>query len=174
MTSTMPPMIASVIMLGLVPALCIYSCFSDMFTMRISNRVCLTILALFGVFAIVTTMPLSLVGWHLLAGTLVLCVAFSLFAFGWIGGGDAKLVSAVSVWIGFDQLWEYIALSSLLGGFLTLGIMIMRSHPLPLFAMNQSWMVRLHDKKSGVPYGMALGITALIIWPFSSIWSATF
>jgi prepilin peptidase CpaA len=164
--------ITSSILLVLVPALCTYACFTDMFAMRISNRVCLAILALFGVFAIVSGMPLALAGWHLLAGLIVLCVSFALFASGWIGGGDAKLVAAISVWIGFGQLWEYIAISSVLGGFLTMAILAMRSHPLPAFAANQPWVMRLHDKKSGVPYGIALGVTALIIWPHSSFWAA--
>jgi prepilin peptidase CpaA len=165
-------MITSSILLVLVPVLCAYSCFSDMFSMRISNRTCLAILALFGVFALASGMPLALVGWHLLAGLLVLCISFALFAGGWIGGGDAKLVTVLSVWIGFGQLWEYIAISSVLGGFLTVAILAARSHPLPAFAARQPWIQRLHDKKSGVPYGIALGVTALILWPHSSFWAS--
>jgi prepilin peptidase CpaA len=168
---SMQEFLTSVILLGLVPALCAYSCFTDMFSMRISNRVCLSILALFGVFAALTAMPLALVGWHLLAGLIVLIISFTLFATGWIGGGDAKLVAAISVWIGFGQLWEYIAISSVIGGFLTMAILAMRAHPLPAFAAKQNWVIRLHDKKSGVPYGIALGLTALIIWPYSSFWA---
>jgi prepilin peptidase CpaA len=168
---TVATMITTSILLVLVPALCAYACFTDMFAMRISNRVCLAILALFGVFALSSGMPLALVGSHLLAGLVVLCISFALFAFGWIGGGDAKLVAAISVWIGFSQLWEYVALSSVLGGFLTLSILAIRKHPLPAFAANQPWVMRLHDKKSGIPYGIALGITALIMWPHSSFWA---
>jgi prepilin peptidase CpaA len=160
------------IILVLVPVLCTYACFSDMFSMRISNRVCLSILALFGAFAVLTGMPLATAGWHLLAGSIVLCVSFLLFASGWIGGGDAKLVAAISVWIGFSQLWEYIAISSVLGGFLTLALLSARSHPLPAFAVSQPWALRLHDKKSGIPYGIALGVTALIMWPQIALLSA--
>jgi prepilin peptidase CpaA len=164
--------ISSVILMILVPALCAYSCFSDMFEMRISNRICLSILALFGVFAAVTAMPLATFGWHILAGLLVLVVSFTLFAFGYIGGGDAKLVAAISVWVGFGQLWEFMAISSVLGGFLTLAILAVRKHPLPAFAAEQPWIMRLHDKQSGVPYGIALGLTALLMWPYSSLVTA--
>jgi prepilin peptidase CpaA len=172
MNGSVSTMIVSLILMILVPALCAYSCFSDLFEMRISNRTCLSILALFGVFAAVTAMPLAVVGWHLLAGILVLLVSFTLFATGYIGGGDAKLVAAISVWVGFSQLWEYIAISSVIGGFLTLAIVAVRSHPLPAFAAGQPWMMRLHDKQSGVPYGIALGLTALIMWPHINLVTA--
>jgi prepilin peptidase CpaA len=172
METTLTSMVTSSIVLGLVPALCAYACFTDMFAMRISNRVCLAILALFVVFIFFSGMPLALAGWHLLAGFIVLCISFALFTFGWIGGGDAKLVAAISVWIGFSQLWDYIALSSVLGGFLTLALLMLRNHPLPAFAVKQPWIVRLHDKKSGIPYGIALGVTALILWPHNSFWAS--
>jgi prepilin peptidase CpaA len=174
MAGSMFTMAISFILMVLVPALCAYSCFSDLFEMRISNRTCLSIVALFGVFAAATAMPLAIIGWHLLAGLAVLVVSFTLFAAGYIGGGDAKLVAAISVWVGFGQLWEYIAISSVIGGFLTLAILAVRKHPLPAFAVKQAWIMRLHDKKSGVPYGIALGLTALIIWPYSSLVNAVY
>ncbi len=163
-------MLSAIILTAVLPALCIYSCFSDMFSMRISNQVCLAILGLFGVFVLVSGMPLMDAGWHLLAGLIVLVVSFGLFAAGWIGGGDAKLVAVIAVWTGFGQLWEYLAISSALGGALTIALLLVRSRPLPAFALRQSWMFRLHDKKAGVPYGMALGATALFVLPHSSVW----
>jgi prepilin peptidase CpaA len=167
-------MINSAILLVILPVLCSYACFSDMFSMRISNRISLAIVGLFGVFALTSGMALHDAGWHLLAGFLVLCVSFGLFATGWIGGGDAKLVAALSVWFGFGQLWEYIAVSSILGGFLTLALLFLRAQPLPLFAMSQDWILRLHDRKTGIPYGIALGVTALMIWPHSVVWQSVF
>jgi prepilin peptidase CpaA len=163
-------MLNSIILLVVLPVLCMYSCFSDMFAMRISNRVCLAILVLFGVFVIASGMPMAVAGWHLLAGLVVLLVSFSLFATGWIGGGDAKLVAAIAVWTGFGQLIDYLAVSSLLGGALTLALLMARSYPLPAFAVRQAWISRLHDRETGVPYGMSLGVTAVLILPFSSVW----
>jgi prepilin peptidase CpaA len=163
-------MINALILMVLFPVLCMYSCFSDMFAMRISNHVCMAILGLFVVFVIASGMPFAVAGWHLLAGLIVLSISFGLFAFGWIGGGDAKLVAAIAVWTGFDQLWEYLAISSLLGGVLTLALLAVRAHPLPAFALGQTWISRLHNRKTGVPYGMALGVTALLILPHSTVW----
>ena len=38
----------------------------------------------------------------------VLVVTFMFFARGWIGGGDAKLAAATALWLGFDQLLNYL------------------------------------------------------------------
>ncbi|MGL5117179.1 MAG: prepilin peptidase, partial [Beijerinckiaceae bacterium] len=91
-------------MLGVVlPGLLAYACFSDLFSMTLSNRLCLTVVAAFGVFAAASGMPLAVVGWHLLAGLVVFAVVFGMFAAGWIGGGDAKFVVGIAMWMGFGQ-----------------------------------------------------------------------
>jgi prepilin peptidase CpaA len=165
-------MLMSVIVLGLLPLLFAYACFSDLFEMRISNRTCLAVLALFGVFAALNNMAVTDIGWHLLAGLLVLVISFSLFSFGWIGGGDAKLVAVVAVWLGFGQLWEYFAISSVLGGLLTIALLKLRSQPLPEQIAEMAWVQRLHNPGSGIPYGIALGIAALLLLPHSVAWQA--
>ncbi|MGL4635750.1 MAG: A24 family peptidase [Beijerinckiaceae bacterium] len=165
-------MLMSLILLCLLPLLFIYACFSDLFEMRISNRTCLAVLALFLTFAGLSGMPLADFGWHLLAGFAVLVISFTLFSFGWIGGGDAKLVAAVAVWLGFGQLWEYVAISSILGGMLTLGLLVLRRHPLPSQVAELAWVQRLHSPTSGIPYGIALGIAALMLLPHSTAWQA--
>ena len=53
-------------------------------------------------------------GWHFAAGALVLAVTFGLFAMGGMGGGDAKLLAATALWMGFGfQLVEYLVVSDL-------------------------------------------------------------
>jgi prepilin peptidase CpaA len=168
----MSPSLAAIILTMALPLLCTYACFSDMFSMRISNRLSLAVLSLFPIFAFAVGMGWAAFGWHVLAGVAVLAVTFALFAAGYIGGGDAKLTAALAVWIGFGQLMEYLLLSSLFGGVLTVAILFLRQHPLPEFAARQSWIMRLHDSKAGVPYGIALGVAALVLFPHSTLWKA--
>jgi prepilin peptidase CpaA len=163
-------MILQTILFVLLPTLLAYACFSDLFTMRISNRICLFVLALFPVAAFAAGMAPAEIGWHLAAGLAVLAASFALFAFGWIGGGDAKLMAATAVWFGFELVLEYIALSCLLGGALTLGILMARQHPLPAGLLERPWIAQLHATTTGIPYGIALGIAALIVLPQSAIW----
>jgi prepilin peptidase CpaA len=163
-------MITQAILLALLPCLLAYACFSDLFTMRISNRVCLFVLALFPVAALLAGMPLAGIGMHLAAGAVVLAVSFTLFAFGWIGGGDAKLVAAAAVWFGFDMVLEFLALSCILGGGLTLAILAARLQPLPPALAARGWILHLHAPTTGIPYGIALGAAALVALPHSALW----
>ena len=96
---------------------------------------------------------------------IVLAVAFAFFAFGWIGGGDAKLVAATALWLGSGLMLPYLVYAALLGGALTLMILALRRYPLPPGCSGQRWIDRLHDSKSGVPYGIALAIAGLLVYP---------
>lgn len=163
-------MLTKAILLLLLPILLAYACFSDLFTMRISNRVSVFVLGLFPVAALAAGMNASDVGLHLLTGLAVLAVSFTLFAFGWVGGGDAKLVAATAVWFGFEMVLEYVAVSCILGGALTLGLLYVRQQPLPAGFIEQPWIARLHEPTTGIPYGIALGIAALMLLPGSPVW----
>jgi len=156
------------------PALMAYAAASDLLTMTIPNKVSLGLVVCFGVFAIGSGLPWHAVAMHVAAGLLVLTVAFGMFAFGWIGGGDAKLAAATALWLGFNTLMEYLLISTVAGGMLTLAILSMRGWPLPLFALRWEWLSRLHDRTSGVPYGIALAGAALAVYPHSPIWSGMF
>ena len=156
------------LLLVIFPTIVIYSAVSDLLRMTISNRVSLGLALAFVIMALYTGMSATEAGWHVAAAFLVLVASFTCFAFGWIGGGDAKIAAATALWFGFDQLFAYHIVGSFFGGVLTLGILKMRSLPLPRFAARQPWIVRLHDTKTGIPYGIALAIGALVVYPQSS------
>ena len=109
------------------------------------------------------------VGLHLLAGFAGLALGFLLFALGWIGGGDAKLFGGVALWLGFADIMPYALLASIFGGFLTLALLMMRQWPLPGALARQPWILRLHDSRSGIPYGVALAAGAFILLPHTQI-----
>ena len=63
--------------------------------------------------------------------------------------------------------------SSLLGGALTLAILLaIRRHPLPAPLVRLAWVNKLHDVKTGVPYGIALGLAAVMLLPHGAVWRA--
>lgn len=158
-------MVADAIRLLLFPALMAFAASSDLITMTISNRVSLVLIAGFFVLAVMTGMPLAEIGTHAGAAAVVLVVAFVFFARGWIGGGDAKLAAATALWLGFDQLLNYVIFASLFGGLLTLAILRFRLMPLPAALAKQDWVQRLHRMDTGIPYGIALALAALMIYP---------
>jgi prepilin peptidase CpaA len=158
-------MILDLARLLLFPALMAFAAASDLFTMTISNRVSLALVAGFLALALLGGMNMQELLLHLAAGAVLLAVAFGCFAFGWIGGGDAKVAAAAALWFGFPHLVNYLLYASLFGGALTLLLLQFRQWPLPYLLIGQHWLARLHAKESGIPYGIALAIGALMIYP---------
>lgn len=152
--------------LGLVfPFLLAYAAVSDLLTMLIPNRVTLLVLAAFVVYAATAGLDWQQLASHLGAGLLTLSITFTLFAFGYIGGGDAKLAAATALWLGLEHLLAYLVVASVLGGALTLAILYFRTYPLPRFAWSYPFVVLHHDAKTGIPYGIALAAAALLVLP---------
>jgi prepilin peptidase CpaA len=154
------------------PALMAYAAASDLLTMTIPNKVSLALIVSFAALALIGGFSWDAVLMHVAAGALVLVVCFGMFAFGWIGGGDAKLAAATALWLGFPILMEYLLIATLAGGLLTLVILQLRGATLPSFASHWPWLSRLHNHTSGVPYGIALSAAALVVYPHSHIWGA--
>jgi prepilin peptidase CpaA len=134
-------------------------------TLTVSNKVVVALSAAFFALAWMTGLSWPVIGSRLASGALVLVVAFACYAAGWIGGGDAKLAAAVALWFGFDHIAVYLIYASLLGGLLTLLVLKFRSETLPAVLARQDWVMRLHDQKAGVPYGIALAVAALVVYP---------
>ncbi len=158
--------------LAFFPALMAFAAFSDLFTMTISNFVSLALVALFFTLAVLLGMPAKEVALHAAAGGLMLVVTFLMFARNWIGGGDAKLAAATAVWVGWDNLADYGFQAAIIGGLLTLLILQFRRTPMPNWCLTIGWLMRLHDNKAGVPYGIALAAAGLLVYPETSLWSA--
>jgi prepilin peptidase CpaA len=161
--------IVSTIAIMLFPLLMAFAASADLLTMRISNGLVLMIAGAFLVLAVVTMMPLDQIAWHLISAASVLVVAFAFFAFGWIGGGDAKLAAAVTLWTGFGLMLPYLIYAALLGGALTMAIIAVRRFPLPGQLARIKWIDRLHDAKSGVPYGIALAAAGILVYSDTTI-----
>jgi prepilin peptidase CpaA len=165
-------MLVDAIKLLLFPALMAFAASSDLLTMTISNKVSLALTAGFLALALITGMSASEIGEHVGAGATVLAATLVCYQRGWIGGGDAKLAAATALWFGFEQLYGYLLVASLLGGALTLLLLRFRQLPLPALLARQPWLAHLHRVDVGVPYGIALAVAALLIYP-STIWMKT-
>lgn len=151
------------------PLLMAYAAASDLLSMTISNKVSLLLVGGFVVMTPIVGMDLATFGTHLAAGGIVLGAGFAFFAFGWIGGGDAKVAASAALWLGLSHTFDFLLQGALYGGVLTVGILIIRSRLLPAFALRQSWIMRLHDPDAGVPYGVALSVAALMVYPHT-VW----
>ena len=152
------------------PFCMVFAAVSDTLSMTIANRVPLLLLAVFAVVAPLTGMEWVAYGWHFAAGAVVLAATFGLFALGGMGGGDAKLLSATAVWLGFNfHLIEYLVVSAFIGGALTLAILTYRGSALAVYTGRNMFLRNFADAKGGIPYGIALGIGGLVSYPNSPL-----
>lgn len=151
------------------PLAMLYAAASDLFTMTIDNLVTVFLGVAFLVAAPILGMDLATFGLHWLAGLTVLLVGFGLFAVGWIGGADAKIAAVAALWFGFGGLVEFLTLTCVFGGVLTLGLLAFRRLPLPVTVVRQPWVARLHHPETGVPYGIALAAASVVAYPHS-VW----
>jgi len=158
------------ILMAVLPALLAAAAVSDLTTYTIPNVIPGAMILLFVAFLIIVALGGHGMSWretglHVLAGSLGLLAGMGMFAAGWIGGGDAKLFAAALLWLGWDALFDYAIMATLLGGALTFGLLAFRRLPLPSFLVKQAWLARLSDHKAGVPYGVALALAALLVLP---------
>jgi prepilin peptidase CpaA len=163
-------MTVSILLVAILPALLVAAAIFDLTSFTIPNMLPAAMFALFAAFLLATTLNGHGLSWsdtwpHLLAGGVALVASMALFAAGWVGGGDAKLFAMACLWMGWDSMFEYTLVASLLGGMLSLALLVMRKFPLPSVLAEQPWLARLADRDSGVPYGVALAMAALVVLP---------
>ena len=106
-------------------ALLVLAAVGDARARRIPNWLTGGVAALYPVYVLTSPTAVPWLAALAVAGT-VLVVGFVLFATCALGGGDVKLITAVSLWAGLDHLALFAAVTSLTGGALALATMFLR------------------------------------------------
>lgn len=93
--------------------------FNDLRERRIPNRLTGGVALLYPVYVLVSPMP---VAWLAAVGlaAVVFLIGLALFARQLIGGGDVKLIAAISLWAGPEHFVSFMVLTALTGGALSL------------------------------------------------------
>ena len=89
---------------------------TDLRSYRIPNRVSLAIAAGFPIFVLAGGADFRA---GLLAGGIVFAVGVFLYSRDWMGGGDVKLLAALSLWAGTDLVLPMIIIITLTGGIMS-------------------------------------------------------
>ncbi|MDK4740955.1 prepilin peptidase [Rhizobium sp. CNPSo 3464] len=146
--------------------------FSDLFTMTIPNRVSLVLLGSFIVLAPLLGLTWPDIGMHFAGAAIVFSVCFALFALNVMGGGDAKLLAVSALWFGYDpSLLAFLVYVALIGGAVTLFILVIRSHSSAIMAMGLPLPNSLLIAKK-IPYGIAIAIGGFLAFPSSPMVAA--
>jgi prepilin peptidase CpaA len=91
----------------------------------------------------------AMVGWQLLTAGCVLLLFGGLFAAGWMGGGDVKLLVALALWLPWLLFLKMFLIIAVLGGLLTAVLLIVHR-------------VRKQEGAPEIPYGVAIAAGALL------------
>lgn len=153
------------------PVAMVFAAAMDLMTMTIPNRISLALIASFLLLAPFSSLGLQhiLVN-HIVVGIAVLAIGIAMFSAGLMGGGDAKLIAAGALWIGYDKLLEYVLTISVAGGVLALVVLFYRRAVPTAAIVRPDWAIRLHQQGTGIPYGIAIAAAALMTFPTTRLY----
>lgn len=139
-------------------ALLLAAAVKDIVSRRIPNWIVIALIALYGL-ALVLGVSVSTWPSGLGAAAIVLIVTYALYHFGVFGAGDAKLFSAVALFIGLANVASFILLTSVIGGLMATGVLILR----PKRALRGLTAAgRAEAGGRGIPYGVAIALGGIV------------
>lgn len=138
-----------------------WALWSDTRSFIIPNKISLGLIGIYPAWVLATwpvTDPLG----GLMAGGLMLAIGFGLFATNIIGGGDAKLMAAVGLWVGPQFVAEFALLTAIVGGGLALTIFLYACGREQVWR-NARWATIRAVGAQPVPYGIAIALGAIAV-----------
>jgi prepilin peptidase CpaA len=153
-----------------------YAIVSDFTKLLIPNWIPVLLVVAFALFALMYLTGDGVLR-HLMLAGVVFCLGFAFFAAGWIGGGDVKLLTAITLWMGSEAAFGFVLVMAVLGAALALGLLTIKkySNVFRYWAPRSRVLGRLVDlAESGLcPYGVAIGVAGLIpstkaVWLFGA------
>jgi len=145
--------------------------YKDATTMKIPNWISLVLVAGFFLILPFIWQGFPVLGEHLLVGLVFFVAGFAFFAFGWLGGGDAKLMAATALWWQWSEVATYIVYTTLIGAALGLFLLLGRKF-VPVSILTSPWTYQLFKEEKNMPYGLALAGGAMLTLPNSAIFKA--
>lgn len=135
----------------LILILCV-SAMEDLWRLQIEDWLSAGV-AIGAALAAATAGPVAALWQNMLLLSLVLGFGTLLFASGWMGGGDVKLLAASALWFDLASGAKMLLAVAIAGGLVSLIVMALRSLPLPSgLRQHIDWLRR----DEGVPYGVAI------------------
>jgi len=163
--------VLTIAFLAVLPVIAVAAGVRDLATMTIPNWMSLVLLAAFVPAALLSGLDWQALPGHLAVGAAALVIGVGLFALRVFGGGDAKLMAALSLWLGPDGVLPFLFWTAVVGGLFSLGLILARGR-LAGAVPGPPWLARLLEPKGDIPYGVAIAAGALLAWPSSAMMAA--
>lgn len=98
---------------------------SDLIRRRLPNALLIALLGLFFLKVLIEGWPMTRIGFHAGIGGATFVVLAGLYACGWLGGGDVKMMAVIATWAGPDLALAVLLVISVSGAVLAvIGIVI--------------------------------------------------
>jgi len=137
---------------------------SDGRTMTIPNWASIAIVLAYLPWAFASGQPFLSILVHLGVGVGLFALGALLFARGIIGGGDAKLLAATTVWMGVEKLSAFLILIAIFGGLLAgLTLMCRKVWAGKPGGPALKWLNPPEGGVVGIPYGIAIALAGLVV-----------
>lgn len=165
-----------ILLLGI--ALFVAAAYGDVKTRRIPNSLVIAVATL-GLLRLIVIGDLSVALYTLGASAFIFIATFLLFWRGLVGGGDAKLMIAAALLVGYHDLLNFLVLMSICGLLVTLAMLATRRRPLNILgALVSVAMLVTHGPpvpqpkppklQLAVPYGVAIAGGGIVTLLFQS------
>ena len=157
-------------------ALMIWAAISDIRHYILSNKLCLSVALLYpffiGALFINNALPeIQYIAYSVGISLIIFIILLTLFAYGLIGGGDVKLIPAVTLWAGPALTLKFLLITILCGGIVALLIICfqyIRKYPTKAkssekinFSMSKS--SESENMKNNIPYGIGISAGGLYV-----------
>lgn len=149
----------------LFPALMVAAALNDVREFKIPNKFVAILIVAWPLAAVQVGVPMADALVTIAVSALVFAMGFGLFAAGKLGAGDVKLLAAATLWVGAGQAAMFLFATTLAGAALAIFLLRFRKFPLPAFAMEHQWALEMHARQKAMPYGVAIAVGALVVWP---------
>jgi prepilin peptidase CpaA len=161
------------LLLAVFPAGVIAAALKDATSFTIPNWISAGLVLSFFPVALALHVPWGVVGACAAAAGAALVCGMAFFALGWCGGGDAKLMVACALWLGWPGLLTFLLATGVAGGALAAGLINARKGAIGVvMAAGPGWIGRLFQPDSDLPYGLAIAVGALTAFPSSPLLAA--
>ena len=153
------------ILLTVFAVLMIAAAFEDFRRLTIPNLVPAALCLLWPAYFAATAPSLYSALTSIGCALAVFLVGAAFFARGWLGGGDVKLLTAVTLWAGAAGTPTLLVTTGVLGGVMTLFLLMPAGAQLTASARVMLGQMPLDPEGSGirVPYGIAIAGAGLIV-----------
>ena len=145
---------------GLFLALCVFAALHDVNRLTIPNWLNVTLAVLFVPAAFVSGVPMEIIGGHLITALCAFLIAFDI-----VGGGDAKMIPAVMLWVGPSASITFLFVMAVAGGACAILIILVRK-TMPVEVVPGAVRAPF-EEKAGVPYGVAIAAGVFAAGPQS-------